>query len=387
MTRNKNKIKDNFVSGKNKNENMIARKRIRKIFYGIKYISPLTFNKESNFFYEITKILKIIETKESFDKFKINNEDIKLLNEKTNLIEEQIKKNQNIIILNEYMANLVENWKPIETKLTKEELIIKEILEKTEDRISLSCRKIANILKEKYNLNICKSKVNLIIKNRLKLSYRKTVIKNSKILSKNSIKMVNIFLKVIIRAIKLNYELIYLDESKIQQINSNLHCWRGKGENIFQNIKNYQKKNLLLAVSPQGFIYYNINSENTNTENFRKFFEGILKAIGEERKRNCVFIMDNLPTHVSSTMKKFYQENKINVLTNIPYLSSFNMIELSFKKIKQRLYRKAYNNIFDAVKDTKLILESDDFKNSLLSQYFDTLNEYLNFLSKYNIYK
>ena len=387
MTRNKNKIKDNFVSGKNKNENMIARKRIRKIFYGIKYISPLTFNKESNFYYEITKILKIIETKESFDKFKINNEDIKLLNEKTNLIEEQIKKNQNIIILNEYMANLVENWKPIETKLTKEELIIKEILEKTEDRISLSCRKIANILKEKYNLNICKSKVNLIIKNRLKLSYRKTVIKNSKILSKNSIKMVNIFLKVIIRAIKLNYELIYLDESKIQQINSNLHCWRGKGENIFQNIKNYQKKNLLLAVSPQGFIYYNINSENTNTENFRKFFEGILKAIGEERKRNCVFIMDNLPTHVSSTMKKFYQENKINVLTNIPYLSSFNMIELSFKKIKQRLYRKAYNNIFDAVKDTKLILESDDFKNSLLSQYFDNLNEYLNFLSKYNIYK
>ena len=100
MTRNKNKIKDNFVSGKNKNENMIARKRIRKIFYGIKYISPLTFNKESNFYYEITKILKIIETKESFDKFKINNEDIKLLNEKTNLIEEQIKKNQNIIILN-----------------------------------------------------------------------------------------------------------------------------------------------------------------------------------------------------------------------------------------------------------------------------------------------
>ena len=166
-----------------------------------------------------------------------------------------------------------------------------------------------------------------------------------------------------------------------------MHCWRGKGENIFQNIKNYQKKNLLLAVSPQGFIYYNINSENTNTENFRKFFEGILKAIGEERKRNCVFIMDNLPTHVSSTMKKFYQENKINVLTNIPYLSPFNMIELSFKKIKQRLYRKAYNNIFDAVKDTKLILESDYFKNSLLSQYLDTLNEYLNFLSKYNIYK
>ena len=95
--------------------------------------------------------------------------------------------------------------------------------------------------------------------------------------------------------------------------------------------------------------------------------------------------MDNLPSHVSSTMKKFYMENKINVLTNIPYLSPFNMIELSFKKLKQKLYRKAYININDAIADAEVLLKSQEFKNSLLIQYIETLNEYKNFIIKYII--
>ena len=84
-------------------------------------------------------------------------------------------------------------------------------------------------------------------------------------------------------------------------------------------------------------------------------------------------------------MKKFYMENKINVLTNISYLSPFNMIELSFKKLKQKLYRKAYININDAIADAEVLLKSQEFKNSLLIQYIETLNEYKNFIIKYII--
>ena len=93
--------------------------------------------------------------------------------------------------------------------------------------------------------------------------------------------------------------------------------------------------------------------------------------------------MDNLSCHVSVKMKKFYQSQKINVITNVPYLSPFNLIELSFKKIKQKLYRKAYGNIKDAIKDTETILNSESFKNSLLNQYLETLVEYENFILKY----
>ena len=269
----------------NKNKKIISKKGLRKIFYKIKYISPLSFNNTQNFYFEITKMVKLVETKEPIDLLKLNNEDIKLLDEEIKLLENRNSDCEKFLIINEQMTNLINEWKPMKIKLSNEERLIKDILENSKDRTSLSCRKISNILKEKYNLTICKSKVNLILKNRLKLSYRKTVIKNSKILSKNSIKMAKIFLKIIIRAIMMKYDLIYLDESKIQQVNSNLHCWRGSREHIFKDIKKFQKRNLLLAVSPKGIIYYNVTSENTNSLTFKKFFEGLLKAVGEEKKR------------------------------------------------------------------------------------------------------
>ena len=80
------------------------------------------------------------------------------------------------------MAKLINEWKPMKIKLSNEERLKKDILENLKNGISLSCRKISNILKGKYNLTIYKSKVNLILNNRLKLSYIKTEIKNPKIL-------------------------------------------------------------------------------------------------------------------------------------------------------------------------------------------------------------
>ena len=278
------------------------------------------------------------------------------------------------------MARLINLSKPLKKTLSEEEIIIKNILEKYKDRVSLSCRKISNILKQEYNISICKSKVNLILKNRLNYAYRKTAIKNSKIISKESLKMSNIFLKVILRAIKLKYELIYVDESKIQQVNSNLHCWKKSKECIFHKAKNFQKRNLVMEVSPNGLVYYRITPHNTNSLEFQHFFEGLLDHIGEEKKKNAIFIMDNLPVHVSSKMRKFYFDNHINILTNIPYLSPFNLIELSFKKLKQKLYRKFYSNIKDVIKDVEIILKSKEFINNIKEQYFDTLNEYKNFI-------
>ena len=200
----------------NKNKKIISKKELRKIFYKIKCISPLTFNNKQNFYFEITKMVKLVETKEPIDLLKLNNEDIKLLDEEIKLLENRNSDCEKFLIINEQMANLINEWKPMITKLSNKGLLIKDILENSKDRISFSCRKILNILKEKYNLTICKSKVNLNLKNRLKLIYRKTVIKNSKIRSKNSIKIAKIFVKIIIRAIIMKYDLIYLDELKIK---------------------------------------------------------------------------------------------------------------------------------------------------------------------------
>ena len=187
-------------------------------------------------------MIKIIEKKQMSLSVKINMEDLDILNNEINSIKEKIKKSEKFIEVNKNIAELINNWKPIKKILSEEELIIKDIIENTENRISISCRKISQILKDKYNLKVCKSKVYNILKNRLNYTFRKTATKNSKLLLDNYQKMTNIFLKIIIRAIKLKYELIFIDETKIQLFNSNLYCWRKKGEMIFHGEKGIKKK-------------------------------------------------------------------------------------------------------------------------------------------------
>ena len=220
--------------------------------------------------------------------------------------------NEKTIMIPESMAILIHAWKKQNKLISKEEETITKIIERTEDRASLSCRKISNILIEKYNIVMGKSKVHQILKNKLEFKYCKTSIKNTKIITNNSLKMANAFLKILIRAIRLKYELVYIDESKIQQINSNLHCWRKNNEYLFNDIKDYQKSYLIMAVSPNGLIYYKITSDNTNTDIFMNFFNGLLNKIGEERKKNSIFILDNCKIHISYKMIKYYQDNKVN---------------------------------------------------------------------------
>ena len=375
-----------FLKMKKKNEvnkNCTKEKiKLRKNFCPFKFISPFSFTKNTAFYYQITKLLKIIEKRKMSSSMKINKEDLNILNQEICLFEEKMEKNEKFIEINKNIAGLINNWQPIKKILTKEEIIIQGIIENEENRISLSCRKISEIMKDKYNLKICKSKVYNILKNRLNYSFRKTSTKTSKLLSSNYQKMTNLFLKVIIRAIQLKYELIFIDETKVQLYNSNLYCWRKKGEMIFHGEKEAKKKNLILAVSPFGLIYSKINSDNTDSNKFKEFFEGLIKSMGEERKKNSIFIMDNLPSHISLKMKKFYFENKINILTNTPYLSTFNMVELSFRKLKQKVYKKLYLNMEQVIKDIDIILKSNAFMNNLIEQYYETLLEYKSFIMK-----
>ena len=213
--------------------------------------------------------------------------------------------NEKTIMIPESMAILILAWKKQNKLISKEEETITKIIERTEDRASLSCRKISNIIKEKCNIVMGKSKVHQILKNKLEFKYCKTSIKNTKIITNNSLKMANAFLKILIRAVRLKYELVYIDESKNQQINSNLHCWRKNNEYLFNDIKDYQKSNLTMAVSPNGLIYYKITSDNTNTDIFMNFFNGLLNKIGEERKKNSIFILDNCKIYISYKMIKY----------------------------------------------------------------------------------
>ena len=85
---------------------------------------------------------------------------------------------------------------------------------------------MARKFKEITNENISKSTINNILKNNLGLRWRKTAIKNSKIKRKENIMMSLTFIKIVVRSMIQNFNIIYCDESCIQTINNHLKIWK-----------------------------------------------------------------------------------------------------------------------------------------------------------------
>ena len=72
--------------------------------------------------------------------------------------------------------------------------------------------------------------------------------------------------------------------------------------------------------------------------------------------------------------------NKIKGLTICPYKSDFNMIELTFRYIKNIIYKNVYNNLNDLKKDVVTILGTKNLKESLNLLYGETLKNYMIFI-------
>jgi len=137
---------------------------------------------------------------------------------------------------NNYVSNYFQNLFPYIKKITtcenKETRIIKEIMINRKKNENISILKIKEILKEKYKINLSKSSIYRILKNKLKYRFRKTVVKNKELNEIKYIIISFISIKIIIRAMKLNLNFIYIDETNFCLENTHYKTWRTKDDNI-----------------------------------------------------------------------------------------------------------------------------------------------------------
>ena len=102
--------------------------------------------------------------------------------------------------------------------------------------------------------------------------------------------------------------------------------------------------------------------------------------------------LDNLSTHKSKNTIKYFYENKINIIFNVPYLSRFNSIELAFRAVKNIIYKQVYENMENLKKDICKILDSEKFQKTIRYIFKVTIGEYKKYYEKYkncnfNIFK
>lgn len=68
-----------------------------------------------------------------------------------------------------------------------------------------------------------------------------------------------------------------------------------------------------------------------------KFIENVILKLKEKKIEKYVLILDNLSCHKTQEIFNLYNEKKINVLFNSPYLSNWNCIELAFRALKKNI--------------------------------------------------
>ena len=68
----------------------------------------------------------------------------------------------------------------------------------------------------------------------------------------------------------LGLKLVFIDESGFRLKNTHYKNWIFDKEQIYKNNYNDKKINLILAVSKENIIHYQINKENTDSKIFKK---------------------------------------------------------------------------------------------------------------------
>ena len=155
-----------------------------------------------------------------------------------------------------------------------------------------------------------------------------------------------LFLKAIMRAIKENYNIIYVDETGCYLENNNYRDWLNKKDSFItggeNNLKN--KINIIAAISLKEIIYYKIVDSSVDPKEFCAFLIELSKRLTDEQKRKCLIVLDNASYHKTKEIIKVYHENKLKIITNIPYQSEFNGQEYFFGFFKNMYYKYIYTN-------------------------------------------
>ena len=351
--------------------------------YSLSLISPFYFTRLNSFIYNI-KMYKIFQKYvNSYNEFKLNADEILFLNSNINNVKDSFKildneSDSDVII--DYFQKLYPYINKIEEEKSKIVKIIEDIMSNRKKQENISLLKIKEILKNKYNISISKITIYRLLKNKLKYRFRKTIVKN-KALEELKYKIISyIFIKIIIRAMKLNLNFVFIDESKFSLTNNHYKTWTREGESLHYGPRLKNKINIILAVSINKVINYEMTEANTNKNNFEKFLIITISKMSDFEIKNSIFIMDNLSVHCCQKIINFMNKKKLKVLYTVPYESYFNPIELAFRYIKNIIYRKIYSNIRDLKRDVVRIISKKDIEETLFKNFIETLKKYKLFL-------
>lgn len=348
-------------------------------------IFHLQFDNESSFIFDLREkqFKSFIGIIKNNNDLKPNNHEINKLKDKITefSMDETFEDEKNIIsILPTYKEALIE-FKPGIYKYNEKIRLINDIVNTFKKKENITLKNVCKKYNKISGSKISKSYAFGILKNKLNLRYLKTVTKTNKLNSNSSKVRSFFFIKAIIRALELNLKIIFLDESNFQLENNHLKIWRKRNELPCFKIGKKGRQNIIVAISNEELLLYKIN-EGTNTSiSFLEFMKNLLTIINEKNIADSLIIMDNCSIHMTKALKEFYKENKLKIMTIVPYSSEFNGVEFLFNHIKQKVYKKVFPSLIKLINFVEQILNDDSINEIIFKIFIKTLKIYEKYIS------
>lgn len=343
------------------------------------------FNISQNNYFNIQIIKQLDNLKQALKNKKFpSNIDLNILNNEINNINKEItysEKINQLEILPEFYSKLI-NLKEMDKSKSFYATRIKRIMEEYNLEKSISLSYIKNKYKELFNQDISIMTISRVLRFHLGMHYRKTIIKNPKLQKDKYILMSYGFIIGIIRAIESKLNIIFIDECGFQLENSNLKMWRKNGEEILGGPENNLKKriNLILAINKKEILlahYY--KNETVTSKEFLAFLKDLRNTISKKEMDRSILILDNATYHCSKDIKKYAKDEKIRILFNVPYKSTFNAIELCFHLIKNKIYKEINANISKLENRINFLINDEDINKNIKKLYLKTIYNYKEF--------
>ena len=216
---NKNdKLSKKYIIESSIKKNKKRKKKNNKIVNFIKNHSITHLNIDSNFIYSEEDFLEYYKLIQNKNPIKLNNEEINFL---ANKIEEinivsNLDKINDFIELEEEICQKIINFKQENNKEDEVIKFLKEKIFNSKNRDNISCRKLSALYLKETGKFICKSTIHKLIKNKLGLHYVQTCKKSNFLNTDEGKYSCFAFIKILIKALILGFELIFVDESTLK---------------------------------------------------------------------------------------------------------------------------------------------------------------------------
>lgn len=350
-------------------------------------VNIINFRCDDSFFFQVTKIKTVLPKIKPNINLDITDEDLTIIRNEINSIENTIvKKGESceIDIIPFYLEK-INNLHEMKRDKSIYSERIKKILSDYSGQKRLTLKLISSLYNEYFSEPISQMMVSRILRYNLNLHYRKTIFKNPKIAEKNYILMSLLFLKGIIRSIKLELNLVYIDESGFCLNNTNGKVWRKNKEEILGGPKVNTKNriNLLLAINTKEIIYGQYYKNETITSNeFLDFLNELISRIDDNKIKNTIIILDNAKIHITENVKQFCKQKHLKFLFIVPYKSQYNAIEYCFNLMKNNIYNENITTIKKLKKRLEELINDEKISTDVRKLYKLALEEYLGFLKE-----